>query len=166
MRDVNPLFLLAVFMVMFAGGCNDGSGKNALQTPSTLAAVPRFSVSVQLSPKASEKLERQGESIVVSASFFGFPTTEAQSKAGCSGEIGLGSDEKELDKPGIATFEGSTYDKNKLPLIENQELLLLINVISGRKSSEDNLLDCSVFQGPVLRAARDGVRIECKLIGE
>lgn len=166
MRHVNCLLLLVALVAMFAGGCSSGSGKDASKSPSSLAEVPRFTVSVKLSPKASAKLKKMGETIIVSASFFGYPTRAAQSKAECSGEIGLGSVDKELEKPGVAIFEGSTYDKSKLSLIENQEPLLLINVFSGRKSSEDNLLDCSVFQDTVHRAVKDGVSIDCKLIGE
>ncbi|MDD4356475.1 MAG: hypothetical protein PHN98_04410 [Smithellaceae bacterium] len=166
MRSINCLLLLLAIVAVFAGGCNSGSGKDASTLPSSLAGVPRFTVSVQLSPKASAKLKKMGETIIVSASFFGYPTEAAQSKAECSGEIGLGSVDKEMDKPGVAIFEGSTYDKSKLPLIENQEPLLLINVFSGRKSSEDNLLDCSIFQDSVDRAVKDGVHIDCKLIGE
>lgn len=166
MGRINRLLLLIALAAMFACGCNSGSGKEASTLPSSQAEVPRFTVSVQLSPKASAKLKKMKETIIVSASLFGYPTRAAQSKAECSGEIGLGSVDKEMDEPGVAIFEGSTYDKSKLPLIENQEPLLLINVFSGRKSSEDNLLDCSVFQDSVDRAVKDGIRIDCKLIGE
>lgn len=166
MRRINRLLLVITLAAIFACGCNRGSGKETSTLPSSQAEVPRFTVSVHLSPKASAKLKRMKETIIVSASFFGYPTRAAQNKAECSGEIGLGSFDKEMDKPGVAIFEGSTYDKSKLSLIENQEPLLLINVFSGRKSSEDNLLDCSIFQDSVDRAVKDGVRIDCKLIGE
>ena len=41
---------------------------------------------------------------------------------------------------------------------------MLVNVYSARKTHEDNLLNCGIYEGPVSMAQKQPVDIQCDLI--
>jgi hypothetical protein len=53
-----------------------------------------------------------------------------------------------------------------LQWVNDQGPQLLINAYSGRKSSENNLLDCGIYEGPLRPMLGQNIGISCKLIGE
>jgi hypothetical protein len=134
--------------------------------PAVTAHLPPFTVNVRLSKGAAARLEGAGETVVVVAYFFGFPIPSARELGGEMGELHVGHDEREMKGAGIAEFKGSEYDSSRLAVLEKGEVKVLINVVSGRRSDKNNLLDCDVFEDSVARAAREGIPILCKLIGE
>ena len=133
---------------------------------SDVVRVPPFVVEVRTSPRATARLAAARETIVVGAYLFGFPAPNAQRYADDMGEIHLGQRETEMPGPGRITFLSVTYDRNKLSLLRNRDLKLLINVWSGRRTSPNNLLHCSIFEDSFEVAAKKGVRIDCSLIEE
>jgi hypothetical protein len=67
---------------------------------------------------------------------------------------------------GTAHFAAASFDEKQLGLIEKGEPQVNINVYSARKASQDNVLDCGMFQDTLQVAAQEPIKIECKLIAE
>lgn len=132
------------------------------------AASPyAFSVDITLSPPAAQQLSRHRETIKLAAFYYGLPKPGLPE--GIDNEMGqvfLG--ETELEIPGAdgrADFDGKSVQTSRLRYIEGEPQINL-NVYSGRRSSEDNLLDCDFFEDAVRVAHAAPLKIHCKLIGE
>jgi hypothetical protein len=50
-----------------------------------------------------------------------------------------------------------------MPTVEGAPQVL-VNVYSARKTHEDNLLSCGIYEGPVAMAQKQAVDIQCDLI--
>ena len=129
-----------------------------------LLPLPPFDVDVQLSSSASAKLHKSNDSVVVIAYYSGLAAPEHIDNANEVGEIAFGDQRVEIASSGRARFSGLSYDTDKLEWIKDKKLMLLINVVSGRKSSEDNLLDCEIYSDEIKLAAIQPINIGCKLI--
>ena len=132
------------------------------------AASPyAFSVDITLSPPAAQQLSRHRETIKLAAFYYGLPKPGLPE--GIDNEMGqvfLG--ETELEIPGAdgrAHFDGKGVQTSRLRYIEGEPQINL-NVYSGRRSSEDNLLDCDFFEDAVRVAHAAPLKIHCKLIRE
>lgn len=135
-------------------------------TPANIVAGPAFAVVVSLSAKAAARLANPKETILVTANFYGVPKSEKQ-RMELQGRLDLAPEQDmEMPGPGVARFAGPQYDKNKLALVEPGAPILAIEVVSGRHSSPDNLLDCTFFEDSLAVAASKPVAVSCKLIGE
>ena len=82
------------------------------------------------------------------------------------GEINLGSPHVELTQPGTAKFKGVRVSKAAYSLLKDKDFQVLINVFSGRKSSELNLIECDILQEPVTVVNATKHVLKGKLIGE
>lgn len=171
---VSSSILIALIALTGCGPREAAPAASSASVPSAASqpapgATTAFQVDVGVSDAAGRRLAEARETLVVSADYFGEPTIEAVRDNRLRADepwLTLDRREIELAKPGIARFAAVHLDPERLGWIENGEPQLLINVYSGRKSSPDNLLDCSTYQDSLRQAARDGVRITCKLIGE
>ncbi|MDR3512652.1 MAG: hypothetical protein P4L73_13535 [Caulobacteraceae bacterium] len=141
-------------------------GAGAAEAAPAWATTPAFQVAVSLSPKAAARLAHPHETIIVAAYVYGDANDRGQRLADEVGQIDFGREQKvELPGPGVARFQGVRYDTKRLVYVDGK-LQVLVNVYSGRRSSPDNLLDCSIFQDSVELAGRAVIPIRCKLIGE
>lgn len=134
-------------------------------------APPKFSVVVTLSAEALADLTMRHEQVTVSAYYSGEPTPEAEKKklANEIGEIDLGDETLTRPITGATetfAFAGKTFQAKKTKWIKPGTAGVLINVYSARKSTDDNLLDCGLFQDKVALANAKPIEIACKLIGE
>ena len=79
-------------------------------------------------------------------------------------EIELGSSEIEA-APESATVNvtGAGFDATYMKSVKGDPEVL-INVYSARKTHENNLLNCGIYQGPVSMAQKKPVDIQCDLI--
>ena len=138
----------------------------ALAAPPNIVAGPAFSVVVSLSPKAAARLANPKETILVTAEFYGVPKAEKQ-RMELQGRLDL-APEQDVEIPGAGTahFVGPKYDKNKLALVEPGAPVVALEIVSGRHSSPDNLLNCTVFEDSLALAASKPVAASCKLITE
>lgn len=132
------------------------------------AASPyAFSVDITLSPPAAQQLSRHRETIKLAAFYYGVPKPGLpEGIDNGMGQVFLG--ETELEIPGAdgrADFDGKSVQTSRLRYIEGEPQINL-NVYSGRRSSEDNLLDCDFFEDAVRVAQAAPLKIHCKLIGE
>ena len=79
-------------------------------------------------------------------------------------EIELGAGEIEV-APENATVNvpGAGFDTTYMKSVKG-EPEVLVNVYSARKTHENNLLNCGIYQGPVTMAQKKPVDIQCDLI--
>lgn len=139
---------------------------NAISAPVPLDGVrivPKYVVQLTLSPRAAEKLSTAGETVRVSASYYG--TAAPGVAAGDDGEIALANEV--LDLPSgvnAANLGGITIAESDIRKTAEGRPMLLINVYTSRKVFQDNLLNCGIYQGDAALAGQ--VEINCKLIGE
>ena len=143
---------------------------SACDTPSPTTTTTRpaepetFTVDVQLSPGATTKLAAIKETIIVGADYYGnpAPNAPAQPEPG----IELGRQTVELHQAGRAVFALANADPAKLAMVDQRDIRILVNVYSGRRNAEDNLLDCGIFEDSARVAVRGPIPIKCTLIGE
>lgn len=137
-----------------------------LAAPANIVAGPAFSVVVSLSPKAAARLANPKETILVTAEFYGVPRSEKQ-RMELQGRLDLAPEQDvEITGAGVAPFVGPKYDKNKLALVERGAPVVALEIVSGRHSSPDNLLNCTFFEDSLALAASKPVAVSCKLLTE
>lgn len=123
-----------------------------------------FDVQLTLTPRAAEKLVATRERIIVAGMFWGAPNAAALPTAYEMGQIPLGEDFVEVaPESANVTVPAANFDPAQLPNVEGAPQVL-VNVYSARKTHEDNLLSCGIYEGPVAMAQKQAVDIQCDLI--
>lgn len=160
---MKQLATLSLFLPLLACGPVPAAG--GLATESAAPASPyAFDVRLTLTPRAVDKLVSTKERIIVAGMFWGAPTTAAESAADAIGQIPLGEDLVEVaPESATITVPAANFDVAPLPNVEGAPQVL-VNVYSARKTHEDNLLDCGIYEGPVAMAQKQPVDIQCDLI--
>jgi hypothetical protein len=133
--------------------------------------VQGFTVEVSFSEKARQKLTESKETIVAISYFTANPRKDASLKAyrkllSRPGPLGLGEVEVEATPGESLKFGAIKLDQSAIAVIDDQGPQLLLNVVSGRRSSENNLLDCGIFEGALKSVQGTVIPIACKLIEE
>lgn len=125
-----------------------------------------FSITLKLSDKLKTELAAKNETIIARAAFYGDPNAAGTTEVDEMGQIQLGDEELEF-APADDTIliTGTTVPPAKLALIEGGAKVN-VNVFSGRKSSEDNLISCDFIDGPVGELTAAPTEINCGLITE
>ena len=153
----------ALLLLLFSARC---AAPDAPARPAAPATPPStaFAIDVRLSPAAAAKLAAAKETVIVSGDYFGLPAQGVP--VDMTGTLPLGRQTVELFGAGLARFDAANADPSRLKQVRDGDVHVLINVFSGRRSSDDNLLDCGIFQDSTRLATRTPVRIDCKLLGE
>jgi hypothetical protein len=127
-----------------------------------------FSVNVQLSEGAREKLTDSKETIIVRGEFTGHPKggTEARYLDIKSGDVILGDVQQEIRPGETAVFNQLNLNSDAVSQIDSQGPHVLVFVFSGRRSSKDNLLYCDDYDGPLEPLRGRTILIRCQLIAE
>jgi hypothetical protein len=126
-----------------------------------------FTVNVSLSEKARRKLIESKETVIVAGFFTGNPKPGALKQyVSEMDQVDLGEIKAEVAPGEKATFQAIDLKKDAFEQTDKQDPQLLINVFSGRKSSQNNLLDCGIYEGPLKPVQGGSIPISCKLIGE
>jgi len=135
--------------------------------PGAEAASPgpyAFDVQLTLTPRAAGKLVSTRERIIVAGMFWGAPSGAAKPAADEMGQIPLGEDFVEVaPENATVTVPAASFDPAQLPKVEGAPQVL-VNVYSARKTHDDNLLSCGIYEGPVAMAQKQPVDIQCDLI--
>lgn len=124
-----------------------------------------FEINLTLTPRAAERLASTDERVIVAAMYFGAAiSADAPGVDEHVMEVGLGSDEIEVG-PVNARVQapGTGFDPANIKSIKG-EPEVLVNVYSARKTHENNLISCGLYQGPVTMARKQPVDIACDLI--
>lgn len=156
--------------VWLSGRCEDEACQTPLVSISRIQEAAKdavefpLTVDIELSDAAARRLHQDAETIVVYVSYFGFATPAARDMADDLGMVDLGSASPEL-APGShqAVFDGSQFKRDRVRLISGGPRVN-INVLSGRRSSEDNILDCDLYEDSLAIATRSPIRLGCKLL--
>ena len=130
--------------------------------------IPSFEIELKLSEKAEEKLKNDKESIIVMAYFTSTPVEDIPDKykdnvdrLGC---LFLLSHSIELTDKRLARFEHIKFPKDLYDLAADKDIQLLVNVFSGRRSSDLNLLDCDIIEDSMSQIKGKKFIINGKLI--
>ena len=126
--------------------------------------IPSFEIEVSLSTKAKQKLKKDKETIIVIAYFSGQPKDTTSEEYLNSGEMSLTSAQREIKDSAIAKFEGVKFSKALYDSLADKDIQLLINVYSGRKSTNVNLLNCDILQDKMSHIKGKRFTIKGKLI--
>lgn len=127
-----------------------------------------YTVNVSLSHAAAEKINAQKETVLVNTFFEGEPLPDISVPPEIMeyGRVYLGEEVIELHEAGTATFSGDGLISDYLGYINKDDLTILINVWSGRKSSSFNIISCGIFYGKLSEIVNSNIDITCKLIEE
>jgi len=103
--------------------------------------IPPFGIQVDLSVKADKKIKEDKETIIVAAYFTGQTLDTTSQDYMDNGTTSVASATKELVNTRIANFEGIKISKSLYDSLIDKDIEVSINIYSGRKSSQNNLLD-------------------------
>lgn len=173
-RSSRPAFLV---LLLALGACQRESAPTPAPAPAPAAASSGNAVTVEiaLSPAARARLASSKESLIVSADYFGYPSADAVARrVPGSGNPWLTVHRAQVELEGVqldgmptARLPNVDFDAKQLAWTDAPAAPQVnINVWSGRRSSSDNLLDCTMFQGALAIASRAPIRLSCGLIGE
>lgn len=182
MRQISFLFLFQILIL----GCTQKTEKKndaaSTELPSGEAAIepltnemkdngdslllPPFEIEVALSDAAQMKMTADKETIIVNAYLSGEPKDSIDVQINEMGQLNLAASEIELDKPGIARFDKINISKKAYETLANKDFEILINIYSGRRSSEYNLLTADILQEPVSIVSGKRHVLNAKLISE
>ena len=129
--------------------------------------MPPFVVEVRLSAKANRQLTAQKETIIVAAYLEGEPVPNSPANRTKDGSLRIAEARVELQTGRIARFSGIKFARQQYDQLANKDPDLLVNVFSGRRSTEANILDCTTIQQKLSAVAGQtsvvtGHLIECE----
>jgi len=133
--------------------------------PRDQVKVPPFYVNVTLTEKARRRLEASKETIIVLADAYGEPKKNSSIEVDAVGRVDLVNKSIELPGAGRAQFNHLLVPASKLNQLVSQDYNVNVNVFSGRRSSQDNILSCDFFDGKISKI-QPGITLKCGLIGE
>ena len=139
---------------------------NYLQIVGDSVEIRPFEIEVSLSPKAEKKLKEEKETIIVAAFFTGEPKDTTTREYKDNGEIFVTSRKIELAELRKAKFEGIKFSKGLYDSLSSKDISLLINVFSGRRSTDNNLLSCGIIEQQMSKLKGTSYTIKGRLIEE
>ena len=128
--------------------------------------IPSFEIALDLSPEAEVKLKADKETVIVSAMFSGKPKDTTSDEYQFMGEISIQNYNVELTDQRIARFENVRFHSSVLNKLADKDISFLINVYSGRRSTENNILDCEFLQDKMSVITGKRIVLKGKLISE
>ncbi|MBP9196753.1 MAG: hypothetical protein KBF35_03720 [Saprospiraceae bacterium] len=136
-----------------------------LQLDGDSILIPDFEIEVSLSPKAEKKLKEDNETVIVSAMFSGTPKDTLSNEYQFMG-LSVKNYNIELTTQRIARFDKVRFHSSILNKLSDADIFLLINVFSGRRSSENNILDVEILDNKMSVVKGKKYILKGKLIGE
>ena len=135
--------------------------------PAPTVEFSGFTIHITYSAKALQTLQSRHETVIAAAYLLGHPKPHAPKRLiDEEGRIDFDTLHREILPGADAVFTSFTLDKTTLGYLDAQGPQLLINVYSGRKSSQFNLLACGLYEGSLAKVANQTLQIACNLIGE
>jgi len=157
----------SLLLALACSGQRAASGFYAPQQATAAVAPLGLRVNVKLSDKAMQKLVQSKETIIVAGYLSGNPKKHAAKKyVDEMGMINLGEFRNEIVPGESADIGEVKLPPERLAQTDGKDPELNINVFSGRRSSVDNLLDCSFYEAGLKATQGRSIDITCKLIGE
>lgn len=127
-----------------------------------------FDVLIFLSDKAAKELHSRHEPLVALVSYYASPAKHARRYADEVGAIQLspGSVIVQLPLNETRAHISGKQVRRKLLRRINGPVKVNVNIVSGRRSTPDNLLSCDFIDGPLSVVQEAPVRLNCGLITE
>ena len=149
---------------------SSGNPENSLKTSFRISGdsvlIPGFIIHLKLSDAAEKELKDKHESAIVQAYFSGEPKDTTRQEILENGELNVGSCRVELTDKRTARFDNIKIAKSSFDALRDNNFEVLINVFSGRHSSDRNILNCDILQEKILAVAGKKIVLNGKLIGE
>jgi len=173
----NLFFIISILFTL--SSCNFSKKENkvitkkekieATKSNNDSVIVPAFEIQLNLSEKAEKKLREENETVIIEVEFIGDPKEHILENKKYeiydeNGQLTIGSKRVELKKERNVKFKNCKVSNDLLQLLENKNYDIRINTFSGRKSSEDNLLDCDYFEDNIENVKNQIIVINGKLI--
>lgn len=111
--------------------------------------IPEFEIEVDLTDEAELLLEKAGETIIIQAYITGLPKDGAKIEVTEMGEVYLADPNIELKDWRVARFQNVNISKKSFESLASEDFQVLINIFSGRRSTDVNILDCDILQEPI-----------------
>jgi hypothetical protein len=128
---------------------------------------PGFTIKITYSGKAFQTLKQKGETVIAAAYISGDPKKGTPQKyLDELGRISFDDIRTEVPPGEDAVFKVIKLNKKDLDYIDEHGPELVINVFSGRKSSQFNLISCEPYEDSLKSAENKTIEIHCELIGE
>ena len=128
--------------------------------------IPSFEIKLSLSDSAEHLLRTRKESVIVKAYYSGVPKDTSAKDYKEWGKIFLPSRSIELMQSRIAKFNNIKISKDTYKALADKNIEVLINVFSGRRSTDKNLLNCNILQDKISNIKDKSFTLAGKLIGE
>lgn len=123
-----------------------------------------FEIEVKLSEKAEKIFNEGKETIIIYIYFDGEPKENSGVELEEDGTYFVASAQREFIYGKTVKFENVRFSKNIYDNLADKNINFGINVYSGRKTSEDNLLDCEAVFDKIDKLANQKITITGKLI--
>lgn len=133
--------------------------------------APSFKIQLALSEKAEKELKTKNETVLVNVEFIGTPKKKVPEKYKFeyydeNGQVTIGKKTIEITKDREIEFDNCKISTGVLELLKNKTYDVRISVVSGRKFSKNNLLDCDFIQENIEKIKSQYIKINGKLIAE
>jgi hypothetical protein len=138
---------------------------NYLNSPDSVL-IPSFEVEIVLSERAKQRLLNSKESIIVFAEFTGEPADTVSEGLNESGELMLKSVTKETYAPWIVRLDNIFIPVKMYERLRNKDYEVSVQVWTGRRSSEYNLVTGDLIYGPISKIKGIRHKLNAKLIEE
>ena len=148
-----------------ASSANAAASEADLQKSLPPPQITPVTITVNLSPAAKAEFARTGESILLDVVYGGDPTQAGQSRVNELGVVELGRVKREVKDGEATTLSEDVLNKSLLEMTIGQPQLM-VNVISAKKASPQNVLNCEFYWETLAVAGKNGVTIPCKLLSE
>ena len=157
---------LAAAASMLWVGIGLGAPVPCSSAPITSNTPYAFDVRVIYSKSAARTLSARRGGVIAAASYYADAAHDAERFADQVGRIDLGREE--VTRSTAQTrfrFTGRVVRRERVALTAGA-VAVNVNIYSARRSSDDNLLGCTIFEGPVREARSQSVILRCKLLSE
>jgi hypothetical protein len=128
--------------------------------------IPSFEVEIILSEKAKERMLNPEESIIVFVEFFGEPKDSINEGLNEEGQLMLRSTKMEINPPWVAKIDNIFISKIVYDRLKNKDFDVSIQIWTGRRSSEFNLLHGELIDGTISKLKGKRHKLNASLIGE
>lgn len=136
---------------------------SALLATPALAQETTISLHISFDAASATKLQESGEMVVVSSYFWGDPVPGNVLPVNEMGQLYLGGEQATVWPNAQTISVGHSLAGGPVGNVEAP--MVNVNVYSARITSEDNLLDCGIVDGPTDALSKSTQEITCKLIG-
>ena len=102
--------------------------------------VPPFEIEISLSSKAKERIVNSKETIIIDVFLEGTPKNSSKVHLEEDGSFYVGSAKREISYGQVARFDNLKFPRKIYNQLADKDVDLTVNVYTGRKSSQDNLI--------------------------